>query len=277
MTNSAAHREAPWPVLRNITSSVLDFQRPHTVYGFGEVNASAALAAIERCRRQGRTAVSLHAFVLYCLARATAEHPAVHTFRRRRKLITFEEVDVGTMIEKRQPDGTRMPVGYVVRSADRKSLAEINWELRQAAKRDLSDDPAVRFRRRLARLPAFLRRILFRRALSDPFRLRRVYGTIGLTSLQTAALPQPFFALPPNLCTLTVAIGSLTDRFLPDAAGRPVLQKVLCLGGGADHDVVDGMTLVRFGNRFAELIETAAGLDDVFVAQTRSLRTAASS
>jgi pyruvate/2-oxoglutarate dehydrogenase complex dihydrolipoamide acyltransferase (E2) component len=274
MNDAPRYRESPWPVLRNITVSALDHQRPHTAYGFAEVNINDALAAINRCRRLLRMAVPLHAYVIYCLARAAAEHPAVHTYKHRGKLITFEDVDVGTMIEKRLPNQTRLPVGCIFRAANRKSLAEINWEFRQASKRDLSDDPAVRFRRRAARLPGFLRGMIFRHVINNPFRLRRVYGTIGLTNLQTPMVQQPFFGLPPNLCTMTMAIGSITERFVPDETGRPVLRKMLCLSSAIDHDLVDGMSMVRFCGRFIELVESAAGLNDDFVAQTRALQAA---
>ena len=57
------------------------------------------------------------------------------------------------MIEKRKPDGALVPVSYVVRGANRKSMAEINDELRQAVRSDLAGDPGVSYRRRVMRLP----------------------------------------------------------------------------------------------------------------------------
>ena len=275
MQPSRGHVTAPWPSARNVIVDVLDHQRPHTVYGFGEVRFSRALAAIDRCRRLSRTAVSTHAFLLSCLARAAAEHPAIVTYRHRRTLVTFGEVDVATLLEKRMPDGTRIPVAYTFRAADRRSLAELNWEMRNAAKRSLADDPSVRYRRRLARLPGFVRRALFRRIMTNPFRLRRVYGTLAMSTIRATEVMQPMFTMPPNMCTTSLTIGSVTHRFLPDDEGRPVLQKVLCVGGSVDHDIVDGMVMMRFCRRFAGLVENAAGLDDAFIDQTLALRAAA--
>jgi pyruvate/2-oxoglutarate dehydrogenase complex dihydrolipoamide acyltransferase (E2) component len=271
MIDAPLYHEAPWPLLRNAVVSVLRQHRPFTAYGFGEADVTEALAAIGRHQRALGVAVSLHAFVLYCLARAAAEHPNVLTYRRGRRLVTFADADVGTAIEKKLPDRRRLPVGYVFRGAQQKSLARINWELRQACRSDLAADPSVRLRRRVARMPGVLRWAVSRSILRNPFRLRRYHGTIGLTNLQSPGHQRPFFALPPNIFTLTVAIGNLTERLVPQADGTQARRRVLCLSAGADHAVIDGADLARFARRFTQLLESAAGLDDSFVAETRAL------
>jgi pyruvate/2-oxoglutarate dehydrogenase complex dihydrolipoamide acyltransferase (E2) component len=264
--------EAPWPPLRNAIVSVLRQHRPHTVYGFGEVDVTDSLAALRRHQRAVGIAVSFHAFILYCIARAADEHPAVHTFRFHRKLITFKDIDIGTLIEKRVRGQGRLPVQHIVRAANRKSLAAINWEIRTASRSDPTKDPNVRLRRRVAGLPGIVRRIVSWRIGRSPFLLKKFHGTMGLTNLQHPGIQRPFFGLPPNIFTLTMAVGSITDRFLPDDLGRPRLRRMLCLSGGADHAVIDGMSLSRFSERLIQLIESAAGLDDSFIAESRRLR-----
>jgi pyruvate/2-oxoglutarate dehydrogenase complex dihydrolipoamide acyltransferase (E2) component len=110
----------------------------------------------------------------------------------------------------------------------------------------------------------------------NPIFLKKVQGTMGLTSLQRQEFNRSFHGFPPNIFTLTFAVGSIVDRFLPDANGQPVLRRMLCLSGGADHAVVDGMDLARFSERFARLLESADGLDDSFVSETRRLKQGAS-
>lgn len=263
--------EQPWPPLRNAIVSVLRQHRPHTVYGHGEIDVTHTLDAIRRCQRAVRIGVSLHALILYCQARAAHEHPGVRTFKFGRKLITFDEVDVGTLVERTVPGHGRLPVQHVVRAANRKSLAAINWELRQVAKSDPTQDANVRLRRRVARLPGFVRRIISWRIARNPFWLKHFHGTMGLTSVRTPGFERPFYALPPNIFTMTLAVGSLTERYLPGADGQPALRRMLCLSAGADHAILDGMTLSRFAARLTELIESAAGLDDAFIAETQRL------
>lgn len=262
--------EAPWPVLRNLTTTVLDLQRPHSCLGFGTANVTLTMERLRACRQATRRAVSLHAYVMYCVARAAREHPAVLTYRHGRRLITFDTVDVGTALQKRMPDGTNLPVVWVLRDADRKSLAQIQHEFREAVRSDLVDDAVVRKRRRLARWPGWLRRWILRRALNNPFRLRELYGNVQLTNLQ---LPVrfPFAGFPPQFGTLTLAAGTVAPGFLPDAQGNPVLAQLMHVSGAIDHDVLDGMPVVAFARRLHELLETAAGLDDAYIAETLQL------
>ena len=263
MSQTDGFQEQPWPIVRNALISVLNQHRPHTVYGFGEADVTEALDRISRYRRELRIAVSFHAFVAYCMVQAARQHPVMHTYRRGRSLIRFDDIDVGTAIDRRLPGGVRLAVGYTIRAAQRKSLAEINMELRRATNIDLGSDPTVKLRRKVAALPGFIRNLISRRIMQDPMLLKRFHGTIGLTNLQSPGLPNSFHALPPNIFTYTMAIGSIVDR-----NGR----KILCVSGGADHAIVDGLPLSRFAATLNTLLESAAGLDDSFIAETRRLQ-----
>lgn len=267
---------APWPPLRNALLSLLRQHRPHTYWGFGEVDVTDALAAIRRHERALRIAVSFHAYVMHCVARAAAEQPNVLTFRHGRRLVTFEDADVGTVVDQRLPDGVRLPVGYIVRAAQAKSPAAINWELRRAIRVDGLDSAALRLRRRVARLPGWMRRFVSWRITRNPFVLRRFHGTIGVTNLHNPALRTVFHALPPNIYTVTLAVGAIYDRVTLDAQGQPRTRKILCLSAGADHAVVDGMALTAFAARLAQLLESSAGLDEAFAEETRRLMEGAS-
>lgn len=262
MDQTDGFQAQPWPIVRNALISVLNQHRPHTVYGFGEIDVTNALALISRYRRELRIAVSFHAFVAYCLAQAARQHPVMHTYRRGRSLIRFDDIDVGTAIDRRLPGGIRLAVGYTIRAAQRKSLAEINMELRRATNIDLGSDPTVQLRRRVAALPGFIRNMISRRIMKDPMLLKRFHGTIGLTNLQSPGVPRSFHALPPNIFTYTMAIGSIVDR-----DGR----KFLCLSGGADHAIVDGLPLSRFAATLTTMLESAAGLDENFISETQRL------
>ena len=234
-----------------------------------------ALAAIRRLERELRIAVSLHAFILYCFVQAAREHPVAQTYRHKKKLITFEDIDLLTPIDKRLPNGVRIPVGHIVRAAQNKTLAQINWELRQAVKApDLADDPAVKMRRRFAAMPALVRRWIAWRTTRNPFLLKRIHGTSGITSIQSHGFTVPLFTVPPAIHTLSFSVGNLCERLAMADDGTISRRKVICLTGAADHDVMDGMVLTRFSYRFTQLLQTAAGLDESFAGETRRLAAA---
>lgn len=255
----------PWPVVRNAVITTLNMHRRHTVYGFIEVDVTEAITLINRYRRELRVPVTLHAFVAYCMTRAAQKYPMMHTFRHGKSLIRFDDIDIATAIDRRMPEGHRMAVGYTFRAAQAKTLAALNWELRAATNTDLSQDPLVKLRRRFARLPWIVRSLFAWRMSRDPRLLKRVNGTMGLTNLQSPGTPGIFWGLPINIFTCTVAIGGIAER-----DGR----KMLCLSAGVDHAITDGLTLSRFTAAFAAQLQSANGLDEAFVEETRRLRDA---
>ncbi len=271
MSNSVGYSVRPWPTLRNAVETVMQLHRPYTSWGMCEADVTEVLAAIRHLQRQLKCGISFHAYIIYCLAQAAQQHPGVLCFRFKKQLITFEDADISTLIDKRFPGGVRMPAVYTVRQAQNKSLAEINLELRKAMRTDQSQVEAVRLRQGLTRAPRFIRRLAAWWMARNPFVLRKFHGTLGLTSLQAQGFNRPLFAIAPNIFTLTLAVGSISERLGKNSAGELENRKVLCISAGADHLVIDGAPLARFAQCLIAQIESAAGLDEHFIQQSIAL------
>jgi hypothetical protein len=269
---AAPHREAPWPILRNVLVMFFERKRPHPIAATLEVDVTQTLARIRAAQRETRIALPFHVFAVHCFARGIGANLEFNTYRRGDKLITFEDVDVLSPLDKRLPNGVRIPVGHIVRGAQQKSLARINWELRKAIHReDLPDDPAVRLRRQMAAAPAWTRRWIARWIVSDPFRLRVSHGTVIVSTVHTPGYGRPTSIASGTLHTLTAFVGSIADRVELNADGKPARRKILFLSGAVDHDIIDGAAMARFGRHIVELFETGVGIDADFVAETRRL------
>jgi pyruvate/2-oxoglutarate dehydrogenase complex dihydrolipoamide acyltransferase (E2) component len=257
------YREEPWPVLRNVIIDFLSLRRPHTVYGFGEVDITHVLQRIGTVRRQTRVAISLNTCLLHCLALAIREHPSMHAYRWGNRLLFPDRVDIGTVIEKHLPDGMRIPVGYVVRGADRKGIAAIQQELRAAMRAPgLNNGAAARQRRAIAHLPTWLRRCIWWWIRRSPLPFWESRGTVGLTNPQAPGFRRPLHFTAPTPYTFTLQVGGQYRRAELAPDGSVVQKTYLCLTAAMDHDIVDGMTMLRFARRFAELLETGAGLEE---------------
>ena len=266
-----AFQESPWPILRNALVSYLDTKRTHPVSGFVELDVTDALEALHQAQRRLRIAVSFHAFMIYCLAQALMEHPTMLQFRKGKKLIRFEDIDVMTPIEKKLAGGVRIPVAYIVRAAQKKSLADVNWELRSAIRaEDLPNDEAIRLRRRFAAMPSLVRKFLTWRARTDPFLFKKLHGTVLLTNVQTHGFQNSAAVLGPTVHTLSMGVGSMTNRLKLNERNEVVNRKMLMLSGTADHEIVDGMIATRFIARLTKLVESGAGVNGDFVAEMRS-------
>jgi hypothetical protein len=268
----APFRETPWPRLRNVLLMFFERQRPHAIRGTIEIDVTETLKRIRALERETRIALPFHAFATHCVAQGVNEFPLFNTYRRGDSLIAFDDVDILSPLDKRLPDGVRIPVGHILRGAQRKSLAAINWELRQAIRADdLADDPAVKLRRRVANAPAWMRRLLGRRIVADPVRLREGHGTVLVSTVQLPGFAQPYAIVAGTVHTLALFVGSISNRLMLNADGNVEQRKVLCLSGAFDHDILDGAAIAQFIRRLVQLFETGAGLDANYVDETKLL------
>jgi pyruvate/2-oxoglutarate dehydrogenase complex dihydrolipoamide acyltransferase (E2) component len=245
--------------------------RRHMMHGLIEVDVTEARRAIRAYRARSGAPLSLTAFLVNCLARAVAAEPAMQAQRLgRRRLVLFAGVDVGIMVE-REIGGARVPVGVVIRSADAKDLDEIQREI-QAAQEGEAGAVALgslprRLRPLLARglaawlaLPAPLRRLIWAWALRDPYRRKRLMGTVGLTAVGVFGHGGGWGIAPMNH-PLTLVVGGLARKpGLVD--GRIEAREYLCLTLTLDHDVIDGAPAARFARRLTQAIESGAGLQE---------------
>ena len=209
---------------------------------------------------------------MHCMAQAASRHPDVLTYRRGNKLVTFRDADIGSAADSRLADGRRIARAITLRSAQSKSLARISHELRSMTQSNGHDDPTVKLRRRMTRMPWVVRRLVSRHIGRDPYWLQRFHGTIGLTNLAHPGLNAAFYALPPNIFTVTVALGSVRRSFCCNDSGAPVLRQVLSIAMGIDHAVVDGAAITSFGASLANNLRLGIGLDSAFAEELRGLR-----
>lgn len=262
----------PFPPAQHLMLDWLELEhRRHTMHGLIEVDVTEARCAIRAHRARTGAPLSLTAFLIHCFARAVAADPAMQAQRLgHRRLVLFADVDVGIMVE-REVGGARVPVGVVIRAANAKGLDEIQREIRVAQEED-SGAVATHslphwLRPLLARglaawlaLPAPFRRLIWAWALRDPYRRRRLMGTVGLTSVGMFGRGTAWGIAPMNH-PLTLVVGGLARK--PGlTAGRVEAREYLCLTLTLDHDVIDGAPAARFVRRLVRLIESGAGLQE---------------
>ena len=255
-----SHRQVPWPPIRDL---VVDFvavgRTVPSMCGFIEVDVTAAKMKLAALVAQGQK-LSFTAYLVFCLSRALEKHPMLQGYRRGKRIVLFDDVDVNTLLEKQKPDGSLVPVMYVVRGANRKSLTEIDQELKGAVRSDLLDDPGVKRRARLLRLPACVRRGLLHWARRDPFVMKRHWGTVGLSNVGSQLSSR--FAVGTSFSVLTLAViagGTATKVMWHGEQAVP--RQMLGMTFLVDHNLVDGAPASRFAEDFAQLLESAFGLE----------------
>ena len=269
-------RVIPFLPQRNATVDTLRWAaRRHTVPLLLEVDVTRARRLLRTLRDETGDPPGFTAWVVGCVARAAAEHPRVHALRSgRRKIVCFDDVDVAVLVERPVGDessGETLPVPFVVRHAEGKSTRAIHDEIRSARTAAMTPGAASlesavspRLQELFFRLPTWLRDlVLWRGLLRDPHRVKRLMGTVVVTSVGGAAPGVLAWGIPSSIHPLAVAIGGIAPR---PGAGEE--REVLGITVVFDHDVVDGAPVARFVHRLHELLTGAQGLPDWYPARS---------
>ncbi|MDH3306437.1 MAG: 2-oxo acid dehydrogenase subunit E2 [Acidimicrobiia bacterium] len=201
--------------------------------------------------------VSLTAFLVAAVGRAAAAHPEVHAYRNwRGRLVLHDHVDIATLVEVRARDES-FPLAHLVRDADVREVSDISAEIRRV-KADPASSRSGLLLDRVA--PAALRipgaATLCYAVMARSVRMRRMAGTVSVTSVGMFAGGAGFGIGFPTVLTLTVLVGGLSERALV-VDGQVEVREVLDLTVMVDHNVVDGAPTSRFVADLRRLIESA--------------------
>ncbi|HMK92082.1 MAG TPA: 2-oxo acid dehydrogenase subunit E2 [Thermoleophilia bacterium] len=268
------YRVLPYPLERTAGLDLFRMaSRKHYVPVLLETDVSAARAAIARHKSEGED-LSFTAWVVACVAQAAAEHKRVHAVRKGRKLVVFDDVDAALAVYRRLADDEsdeRLPMPFVLRRANAKSVAEISDEVRRAQRQRLEPRQQWLEARGFApppwllplafRTPVALRRWLYwDRLLGSPRRIKETMGTVMVTSVPlTSRSGGGGWGIPIAVHPLVVAIGAVGRRpGLVDDHVEP--RDFVSLTVLFDHEVVDGVPVALFLKRLTQLMETAFGL-----------------
>ncbi len=234
-------------------------QGKHLIHGLLEVDATAARQRIREMKARTGESLSFTAFIVACVAHAVDENKAMHAYRKGRRVILFDQVDVTVQVE-RGLAGHKVVMPYIIRAANQKAVGEIHREIRAAQTEPVERAEVFGKITWYLALPRPLRRLFWRILGSDPVRIKRFGGTVAVTSVGMFGKGIGW-AIPMATNTLTVSIGSIAQR-ASVVDGRIAIREHLCLTLSMDHDVIDGAPAARFAARLTELIEGGFGLGE---------------
>lgn len=129
--------ERKYEVVRLSPTSMLTIDLLHgmgrkpVIHGLIEADVTLPRRWLRELEAQTSERLSFTAFLIHCLARTVAEHPSLNAARSGRRLYRFNQVNVGTMVEREQR-GEMTVAPLRIDSADRKSVEDIHQEIRHA-------------------------------------------------------------------------------------------------------------------------------------------------
>lgn len=251
----------PYPKLRNFVLDVMaEGRRKNTINLLLEAEVAPMQRHLARYSEETSDRISLTTYIAKSLACAIDEDRSMHAYRHgKSKLVVFDEIDLSVMVERDIGGGT-LPVAYIVRTANRKSIGDINKELQAAKIAPLGEHgPMSALEKRFFELPSPLRKIIWFFIRRDPYLFKQLAGTVGITSMGMHTCG-PTVLIPITPMTLTLSIGSISKRLVLEN-GCPVEREIIQMNLGADHDIIDGAPLMRFADRFRKTLEEGCALN----------------
>ncbi len=247
----------PFLTIRKAYTDVLAAsRRKDIIHGLIEIDVTHSRQVLRRLKEDGHP-LSFTAFLVHAVARAVDEDRILHAYRRRRRLIVFDDVDVNTQLEA-EVDGQRIVQSLVIRSANHKSVTELTQEIRSAQGHDPAAERRYRGTVAFLSLPRFVRSLVWRLLLAHPVWFKRLGGTVAISSVGMFGTAGGW-GIPVGPATLMITVGGIATRpryVGPDLQPREMLDLTISV----DHQIVDGAQAARFARRLAELVERGDGL-----------------
>jgi pyruvate/2-oxoglutarate dehydrogenase complex dihydrolipoamide acyltransferase (E2) component len=239
----------------------------HHVKALLEVDITEGRRKIKQNRHTGKK-TSVTAWLIKVIADCVAMHPPISAINRPRsnKVLVFNEVDISIVVEK-IVNGDRVPLPYVIRGADQKTLDQIHEEIETAKSQNVEDEgnyvlgekQSTLGMKLFTNLPQWLRLALMRVIfLNNPRRSKGMMGTVMITTVGMVGHTKGWI-IPFSMHPLCLAIGSLNEQpsvFKGEIQKREILHLTVLI----DHDVIDGMPAARFVDDLVKKLEMAYGL-----------------
>jgi pyruvate/2-oxoglutarate dehydrogenase complex dihydrolipoamide acyltransferase (E2) component len=259
MVNIGKYKKIPFPNNRNLVIDVVTLGRlkHHTPILF-EVNVSRGRDFIRKNKQEKGRQISFTGWITKCIAMAVSEQPYLHALRQgNRSLILFDDVDILVTVQK-QIDENEIPLPYVIRKANLKTVNEISDEIRYAQNQSITTRDMVLgknpwFAGIYLRLPKPIRFAIGKALLNNPFGIKQNSGTIGISSIGMIGTFSGW-AIPEGPLPLQFGLGSIIKK--PWVVKDTIeIREILNIAFVFDHDVVDGTPVVRFLSRLIDLIQ----------------------
>ncbi len=263
---TASYHIVDMPAERRGMAAFLDLKSDrHVMYALLEVDVTSARKFIEEVKAATGEQLSFTGYLIYCLALAVEADKSVQAYRKgNRKLVMYDVVDVGCMVEMKRGE-ERVVRGYVVRNASHKSYAEIHQEIRlvQSSQVPTDTDKASWFLTAM-HLPWPLSK-LFKAIFGiivkqNPTLVTSMAGTVGISSVGMFGKGHSGWGIATGSHALDLIVGG-TARKMVEVDGHGELHDLLSLTILFDHDVIDGAPAARFTRKLVELIESGSGLE----------------
>lgn len=239
--------------------------KKHHIKALIELDVTKARKMI-REKKQVSEKISFNSWLIKCISCAIEESMQIHGLRKgKRNIVIFEDIDISIMIE-RTINGQRVPLPYVIRKTNEKSIADIYQEIRNGQKQAINSEGDYVLGEKKSdflmkfyyAMPGCIRRIIWKHILRNPFIIKKNMGTVIITSVGMMGKINGWL-IPVSIHPLSFTIGSIIKK--PGVIDDKIeIREYLYMTVLVDHDIIDGAPAVRVLSNLNKMIESGFGI-----------------
>lgn len=239
--------------------------KKHHIKALIELDVTDARKIIRERKKESRN-ISFNSWIIKCISQAVKECPGIHGLRKGKgDVVIFDDVDISIVIE-REVEGKKVPLPYVIRRTNEKSITDIQEEIRNGQKQSINDEGDYVLGEKqndlLMKLyyvmPGSIRRTIWQSIIHSPFLVKQNMGTVMITSVGMIGRVNGW-VIPVSVHPLCFAIGSIVKK--PGVVeDRIEIREYLYVTALVDHDVIDGAPAIRALSKLTKLVEGGFGL-----------------
>ena len=266
MNNIGNYQIKTFPLSRISTIDVVAVGlEKHHVKALIELDVTIARQKISDLKKQ-KAKVSFTAWLIKCISEATSSNNQIHGVKKgKRKAIIFQDIDISIMIE-REVQGQKVPLPYVIRKTNEKSIEQIYEEIKAGKNlpiKDLGDNVLGERKNNILMklyymMPGIIRRMSFKYIIRNPFLTKQIMGTVVVTAIGMAGKINGW-VIPVGIHPLCFGVGSIVKK--PGVVENKIeIREHLYMTVLVDHDIIDGAPAVRALSKLTKMIENGYGL-----------------
>ncbi len=261
MKNIGEYRIEDFPTSRLATIDIgAASHMKHHIKALIELDVTEARKMIREKKKQNQN-ISFNSWLVKCISKAVEEFQDIHGVRKgKKRIVIFEDVDISIMIE-REIQGEKVPLPYVIRKTNEKSISEIYNEIKAGQSQSINGEANYVLGEKKNEflmkayyiLPGFIRRFIWRNIIRSPFLIKQNMGTVIITSVGMMGKINGW-VVPVSVHPLSFAISSIIKK--PGVKDdRIEIREYLYMTVSVDHDVIDGAPAVRALSKLTSLVE----------------------
>ena len=250
---------------KNSVEILRENKKKHSAYGLIELDVTNARKIIKKFKEKHSKKISFTGWIIKCVAEAISKHKELNAYRLgSNKLLIFDDVDILIYVEREIKD-ENIPLVYIIRKANEKSVLEITNEIRFAQKVKVEPSSPVLgkkltgFEKFIINAPSFFQRFILWFFRKNGVLKKKYLGTVGVTAVGMIGEVKGWAVPIGGIVATFISIGGITKK--PGVIKNKIeIREYLHITICSDHDIVDGGPTSRFVETLSKLVENGYGL-----------------